>query len=60
MISLVFSYSHVDEALRNELEKHLSPLTGATGSAMSPERSAVLVHQSGAGLTGLRYRVLKA
>ena len=26
MISLVFSYSHVDEALRNELEKHLSPL----------------------------------
>ena len=25
MISLVFSYSHVDEALRNELEKHLSP-----------------------------------
>lgn len=26
MISLVFSYSHVDEELRNELEKHLSPL----------------------------------
>ena len=26
MISLVFSYSHVDEALRNELEKHPSPL----------------------------------
>lgn len=26
MSSLVFSYSHVDEALRNELEKHLSPL----------------------------------
>lgn len=26
MTSLVFSYSHVDEALRNELEKHLSPL----------------------------------
>lgn len=26
MISLVFSYSHIDEALRNELEKHLSPL----------------------------------
>lgn len=26
MISLVFSYSHVDEALRNEIEKHLSPL----------------------------------
>ncbi len=28
MISLVFSYSHEDEALRNELEKHLSPLKG--------------------------------
>ena len=26
MTSLVFSYSHADEALRNELEKHLSPL----------------------------------
>ena len=26
MTTLVFSYSHVDEALRNELEKHLSPL----------------------------------
>ena len=26
MAKLVFSYSHVDEALRNELEKHLSPL----------------------------------
>lgn len=26
MASLVFSYSHADEALRNELEKHLSPL----------------------------------
>lgn len=26
MISLVFSYSHVDEELRNELEKHLTPL----------------------------------
>ena len=26
MASLVFSYAHVDEALRNELEKHLSPL----------------------------------
>lgn len=26
MSTLVFSYSHVDEALRNELEKHLSPL----------------------------------
>lgn len=26
MATLVFSYSHVDEALRNELEKHLSPL----------------------------------
>jgi hypothetical protein len=25
MTTLVFSYSHVDEALRNELEKHLSP-----------------------------------
>ncbi|EOY3298970.1 toll/interleukin-1 receptor domain-containing protein [Escherichia coli] len=24
--TLVFSYSHADEALRNELEKHLSPL----------------------------------
>lgn len=26
MTSLVFSYAHADEALRNELEKHLSPL----------------------------------
>ncbi|EAQ6496721.1 toll/interleukin-1 receptor domain-containing protein [Salmonella enterica] len=26
MTTLVFSYSHADEALRNELEKHLSPL----------------------------------
>ena len=26
MAKLVFSYSHVDETLRNELEKHLSPL----------------------------------
>ena len=26
MTSLVFSYSHADAALRNELEKHLSPL----------------------------------
>ena len=26
MASLVFSYAHADEALRNELEKHLSPL----------------------------------
>lgn len=26
MPKLVFSYSHVDETLRNELEKHLSPL----------------------------------
>ena len=26
MASLVFSYAHVDEGLRNELEKHLSPL----------------------------------
>ncbi|MFZ1873177.1 MAG: toll/interleukin-1 receptor domain-containing protein [Chania sp.] len=26
MATLVFSYSHADEALRNELEKHLSPL----------------------------------
>lgn len=26
MIKLVFSYSHADESLRNELEKHLSPL----------------------------------
>lgn len=26
MTTLVFSYSHIDEALRNELEKHLSPL----------------------------------
>lgn len=26
MAKLVFSYSHVDEQLRNELEKHLSPL----------------------------------
>jgi len=26
MAKLVFSYSHVDEELRNELEKHLSPL----------------------------------
>ncbi len=26
MTTLVFSYSHVDEALRNELENHLSPL----------------------------------
>jgi len=26
MAKLVFSYSHVDEDLRNELEKHLSPL----------------------------------
>lgn len=26
MITLVFSYSHADEELRNELEKHLSPL----------------------------------
>ncbi len=26
MASLVFSYAHVDEALRNELEKHLAPL----------------------------------
>ncbi len=26
MTKLVFSYSHVDEELRNELEKHLSPL----------------------------------
>lgn len=26
MSTPVFSYSHVDEALRNELEKHLSPL----------------------------------
>lgn len=26
MAKLVFSYSHVDEALRNELEKHLKPL----------------------------------
>lgn len=26
MAKLVFSYSHADEALRNELEKHLSPL----------------------------------
>lgn len=26
MTSLVFSCSHVDEALRNEPEKHLSPL----------------------------------
>lgn len=26
MVSLVFSYAHADEALRNELEKHLSPL----------------------------------
>lgn len=25
MTTLVFSYSHVDEALRNELEKHLPP-----------------------------------
>ncbi|OON38702.1 molecular chaperone Tir [Izhakiella australiensis] len=29
MTTLVFSYSHVDEALRNELEKHLSPLKRA-------------------------------
>ena len=26
MTTLVFSYSHADEAQRNELEKHLSPL----------------------------------
>lgn len=26
MATLVFSYSHADEALRNELETHLSPL----------------------------------
>lgn len=26
MTTLVFSYAHADEALRNELEKHLSPL----------------------------------
>lgn len=26
MATLVFSYAHADEALRNELEKHLSPL----------------------------------
>lgn len=26
MAKLVFSYSHVDEALRDELEKHLMPL----------------------------------
>lgn len=26
MTTLAFSYSHADEALRNELEKHLSPL----------------------------------
>ncbi len=26
MITLVFSYSHADEELRNELEKHLTPL----------------------------------
>ena len=26
MVTLVFSYAHADEALRNELEKHLSPL----------------------------------
>ncbi|EAA8317781.1 toll/interleukin-1 receptor domain-containing protein [Salmonella enterica subsp. enterica] len=26
MTTLVFSYTHADEALRNELEKHLSPL----------------------------------
>ena len=26
MAKLVFSYSHVDEGMRNELEKHLSPL----------------------------------
>ena len=26
MATLVFSYSHADEALRNELEKHLAPL----------------------------------
>lgn len=26
MTALVFSYAHADEALRNELEKHLSPL----------------------------------
>ena len=26
MASLVFSYAHADEELRNELEKHLSPL----------------------------------
>ncbi|MBU9849713.1 toll/interleukin-1 receptor domain-containing protein [Rahnella aceris] len=29
MTTLVFSYSHADEALRNELEKHLSPLKRA-------------------------------
>lgn len=29
MATLVFSYSHADEALRNELEKHLSPLKRA-------------------------------
>lgn len=26
MVKLVFSYAHADEALRNELEKHLAPL----------------------------------
>lgn len=26
MTTLVFSYSHADEALLNELQKHLSPL----------------------------------
>ena len=26
MASLVFTYAHADEGLRNELEKHLSPL----------------------------------
>lgn len=31
MATLVFSYSHADEALRNELETHLSPLQSARG-----------------------------